>query len=256
VDFPVFLDHDAAAWRALENRYWPRYLLMNHEQKIVGDFIGAGGYEEIEKTIQASLRAISPGLACPRLMKPLNDYDNSPSKGITPASFFGLNHADLANPEEERLSEDGNHVVFTMPSSTAFKEGLNYFVGPWLGDKNSAYTSLAAYQKNLFQGDAIVGCSFKARSVYLLCSSRNYINTDISSAIRVQITLDGKSLKDANRGADVKAEDGKKSFIYVHAPKLFEVAKNLSQDDLSRIQVHLPAITAGNFQIYAFYFTN
>lgn len=257
VDFPVYLDHDAAMWRALENRYWPRYIIMNHEQKIIGNYIGAGGYQKIETTIQHSLRAISPGLACPRLLKPLNEFDESPSTNITSSSFFGFSNPDLANQPEERLSEDGNDVVFTTPENAVLDtDGQSYFVGPWLGDKNSAFTSITPYQKNLFQGDAIVGSTFKARSVYLLCSTRNFLNTDVSSAIRVQVTIDGKSIKDSNRGSDVKAEDGKKSFIYVHAPKLFEIAKNFSPNDLHKVQVHLPAATAGNFQIYAFYYTN
>lgn len=40
LDHPVMLDHDAAYWKALGNRYWPTFYLVDRQGRIRGTYIG------------------------------------------------------------------------------------------------------------------------------------------------------------------------------------------------------------------------
>src|SRR3989338_6494660 len=52
IKYPIAQDNDYGTWRAYENRYWPHKFLIDADGYIRYDHIGAGGYEETEKTIQ------------------------------------------------------------------------------------------------------------------------------------------------------------------------------------------------------------
>ncbi len=246
---PLLVDHDNAVWRALENRYWPRRILFNNEQKIIADHIGAGGYQEMEQEIQAALRLLSPGLACPRLMPPLNATDEKAHElKLRPPAFFGFKRGELGNAEE--LSPDANEVVFAMPPVP--QENTAYLSGPWLGTEVSTYLSGVLYEKGQYSGNAAACITFSGGTLYLLCSSRNYLQTDATTSIRAQIYLDSKPVRDTLKGADVKSE-AKKQFITVHEPRLFEVVKSVPEGN-HRLDIVLDPSCVDLFEIFAVYF--
>lgn len=60
IEHPVMLDNDHAYWRALRNRYWPSYYLIDRQGRLRAVFFGethAGDRQarEIEQAIQALL---------------------------------------------------------------------------------------------------------------------------------------------------------------------------------------------------------
>lgn len=255
IHYPVLIDHDFAAWRALENRYWPRRVLFNNQQEIIADYIGAAGYRDMEQKIQEALRQISPGLACPRLLDSLHPGDEiRADAGITAPQFFGFKRGELANADE--LSTEGNDVIFTLPDPKQMKEGQLYLCGPWLGTQNSVYLSAAPYTKGQFQGDSSITLTFKGSSAYVLCAMRNYQNTDASSAITAQILLDDKPVKEQCRGADLKSMNGKKNSIVIHQPKLHEVVQGAAPGQTHRLDIVLPPTAGDHFEIFAIYVTD
>ena len=255
INYPVLIDHDFAAWRALENRYWPRRVMMNHKQEIIGDYVGAAGYQEIERKIQEALRQMSPGLACPRLLEPLHADDEIPGDGsVTAPQFFGFKRGELANKEE--LSTEGNDVIFTLPDAKTMKDGQMFLRGPWLVTQNSVYFSASPYTKGQYQGDGSITLCFKGSGAYVLCAARNHANTDASAAIAAQVLLDDKPVKDQFKGADLKSISGHKSSIQIHQPKLHEVVRGAAKDQAHRLTIVVPPTAGDLFEIFAIYVTN
>jgi thiol-disulfide isomerase/thioredoxin len=57
IGWPVVQDNDKRIWRAYENRYWPRFYLVDHNGRIIYDHIGEGRYEATEQQIVEALAA-------------------------------------------------------------------------------------------------------------------------------------------------------------------------------------------------------
>jgi thiol-disulfide isomerase/thioredoxin len=57
VTWPVVQDNDMQIWRAYKNNYWPRFYLVDRQGDIIYDHIGEGGYDEMDRQIQAALAA-------------------------------------------------------------------------------------------------------------------------------------------------------------------------------------------------------
>jgi thiol-disulfide isomerase/thioredoxin len=57
VSWPVVQDNDMQIWRAYKNNYWPRFYLVDRQGDIIYDHIGEGGYDEMDRQIQAALAA-------------------------------------------------------------------------------------------------------------------------------------------------------------------------------------------------------
>jgi len=55
VTWPVVQDNEKQIWRAYENRYWPRFYLIDKQGNIIYDHIGEGRYEETERRIVEAL---------------------------------------------------------------------------------------------------------------------------------------------------------------------------------------------------------
>jgi hypothetical protein len=88
--------------------------------------------------------------------------------------------------------------------------------------------------------------------VSVLCSARNYLQTDSTTSMRAQIFLDGKPVRDAVKGADIKSE-AKKQFITIHEPRLFEVVSGVPEGS-HRLDIVLDQACAELFEIFAVYF--
>lgn len=55
VTWPVVQDNDKQIWRAYQNRYWPRFYLIDKQGNIIYNHIGEGAYEETERRIAEAL---------------------------------------------------------------------------------------------------------------------------------------------------------------------------------------------------------
>jgi thiol-disulfide isomerase/thioredoxin len=62
IQFPVVQDNAYETWNAYGNQYWPHTYLVDIHGSIVYDHVGEGGYEEIEKKVQALLQERSDRL--------------------------------------------------------------------------------------------------------------------------------------------------------------------------------------------------
>ncbi|WP_319459557.1 hypothetical protein [Micromonospora sp. RTP1Z1] len=53
--YPIALDNDFTFWRTLGNNAWPAKYLFDGEGRLVGRWVGEGGYERVESEIRRLL---------------------------------------------------------------------------------------------------------------------------------------------------------------------------------------------------------
>lgn len=58
IEFPVLQDNDYERWRAYENRYWPRFYLVDTEGYIRCSHIGESNYSDTEVMIVELLKEV------------------------------------------------------------------------------------------------------------------------------------------------------------------------------------------------------
>ena len=139
IKYPVILDSDHRTWNAYENNYWPRYYLIDTQGYLRYDHIGEGGYDQIEKSIQALLaeraalmgaKEISFNTKPTTPIKPGSLYYVDLRQNTTPEIYIGYNTArtPLGNPEG---FEPDQTVSYSVPSTTNFKPHVVYLQGKW-----------------------------------------------------------------------------------------------------------------------------
>src|SRR5262249_34035564 len=132
LQYPVVMDNNFDIWRSLENRFWPRRVLIDSQGRINMDMAGEGGYGEFEKSIQVLLRELSTGLACPPVMKPARRADDEEYE-VPPTTleiFFGMKrNPRLGNAQTPAGA--GVEVQYKDDSAGSCAADLPYFEGPW-----------------------------------------------------------------------------------------------------------------------------
>ncbi len=220
VTFPIVLDSELTIWKSLENRYWPRLILLNEKQETCADVVGEGGCIKFEQEIQKLLRKQSPGLACLPILKPLYPLDEKGSE-----VFFGFKHrSSVLNPQWPSSVNDETRFQGELPGD--IPENMVWLTGDWVITGESLYSS--NNMKSAYKGELSFTINFKAKNVYMIACSRPRNAEDVPSPIRVQLLLDKKPVLNESFGKDLSFGEGRRSQVIFKNPRLYSVLKNLS----------------------------
>ena len=249
IQFPVVLDNNFDLWRSLENRYWPRRVLIDAQGKTQFDMSGEGSYVELEKTIQVLLRQLSPGLACPPVMKTLRkiDQDDYAIPVTTSDIYVGMKkNPRLGNAQV--FSAAAEEMKFKDDSGGAYAPELLYLNGPWTATKDSI---IAGSMKS---AEPQLTINFQATDVYIVARTKPKNPADIPQMIKVQVLIDKKPILDEHIGADAMINELRRSVVIVRDPKAHHVVTGLEHKP-HELTIKVENDTAADtLELYALFF--
>lgn len=249
ITYPVVLDNGYELWRSLENRYWPRRILLDPAGKIQADYVGEEGYREMEEHIQILLRGLSPGLACPPLMKFARAIDNPNYKTpeVTPEIFFGTKrNAVIGNLLKPVSSTD--EALYSEKNMT-HQPHLPYFEGPWTATAESMFGSYGNKNEVHFT------INFTGSDVFIVARSRPRSSSDIPQMARVQVLIDKKPILDDNLGNHSNLNEFRRTIVTVRDPNLYHVATRLDGNPHEfTILIDADASATDTLELYAVFF--
>lgn len=234
IEYPVVLDNDYAIWQAYANRYWPAKYLVDKEGHIRAYHFGEGGYDDVERMLQALLKDAFPALALPPLMEPLRPEDRPGAVcyRVTPELYLGYergrigNTAGLSPDRPARYADLDRHA-----------EGFAYLAGDWL--LTSEYLSRPVGA----QGESRLSVRYLAKEVNLV------IHPPLAGGpSQVEVLQDGAPLPPEDAGDDVRVEGGR-SRVAVAEPRMYRLVNN------RRIDTHDLTLVTTNDGICFFAFT-
>lgn len=221
ITYPVVLDNNYDLWRALENRFWPRRILLDAQGKTQFDVVGEGSYVEFEKTIQVLLRQLSPGLACPPVMKPLRNIDREDYQipNTTSEIYFGAKKKPrLGNAQ--LITAAGEEVKFTDDSSGVYAADMPYFAGPWTATADSMIAGTA-------KTDIQMTINFQATDVYIVARTKPKNPADVPQSCKIQFLIDKKPVTDEHIGNDASINELRRSVAIIRDPKAYHLVRGL-----------------------------
>ncbi len=235
IHWPVYLDNDQTVWTAYANRSWPSLYLIDPEGKIRYRHVGEGGYQEIEKTIQALLIESDPDVDLPELLAPIR-LEDSPDAFCLPTS-----------PEIQLGSVHDLDLTTSEPQEFRIPEQLEpdriYLQGSW----RVTHDGITLVSK---QGE--IALQYKAAEVHTVVSPYPDDLKGLPSSretLYIQVIQDLESLGRGNFGQDVLSE-GDRAVVRVDFPKLYDLVENPEvQSHELRLQIPGPGFT-----LYAFSF--
>lgn len=223
LQYPVCLDNDFAIWKSLENRFWPRMLLLDSNMQIQLDAVGEGRYDEFETNIQLLLRDLSPGLPCPPILKPLRKTDD-PEYQIPPTTteiFLGLKRK-MRLGNQQSFKKENEELVFKEESQGAMQTEVPYLIGGWLSGPESIWGTP-------HRGDIKLNMKFNGTDVYLVarCRPKNPIDPPLGT--KIEILVDRKQLSEEKiSGTDAVMSEVRRSVVIARDPKLYHIATKLA----------------------------
>jgi thiol-disulfide isomerase/thioredoxin len=139
ITYPVVLDSNHGTWNAYGNQYWPRHYLIDSQGYIRDNYIGEGGYDQTEKTIQSLLaeraaqmgkKEISFNTKSTATIKPQSMQFVDLNQSITPEIYLGYEKArsPIGNPEGFKPDQT---VSYSIPSDIPLKPSIVYLQGNW-----------------------------------------------------------------------------------------------------------------------------
>ena len=188
IRYPVALDNDYAAWKALNNRYWPAHYFFDAQGRQRYHHFGEGGYEESEMVIRQLLAEAghapkSGGMA------------QTTARGAeASAAFTTLNSPEtyLGFQRAERFTSPGGQVPNRPKTYAGAPLSLNQWSldGQWVVGPQSVRSTAAP---------GAVTYRFHARDLHLVLGSTTGL------PIRFRVTIDGRP-PGPDAGVHVKAD--------------------------------------------------
>jgi len=229
ITYPVALDNAYGTWNAYSNHYWPAHYLFDAKGRLRHYQFGEGAYEETERHIQDLLKE-----AGREADMAITEAEGLPefSKIGSRETYLGYARMELlASPEPVRRDEI---AAYTAPPPYA--PNVFSFSGDW---RVEAERSLP------YQG-AMLHYRYASAVANLVLSSED----PGDGAIRVDVTLDGKPVPDALRGADLNVGEDGTTYLLVQDAKLYEIV-----DAGSAYEEHLLELTFPESGTAAYAFT-
>ncbi len=240
LQYPIAVDNNKAIWDGFANHWWPHKYLIDGNRKIRNEWIGEGGYDDVERAIQrllAEQRGTVP---------PIRDYvqvtaeTSDPRQIGTPEMYFGYHFVsdfgsfNLGNQNTGNLQEQA--VVYTLPEEAAMQDNLFYLGGTW---------KIQAEKSELMEKeDARILLSYEAKSINIVA------DTTGRTAI-VYLTRNGKPLDSTIAGADVRYDSQGRSYIEVDRGRMYRLIDDPA--GYGRHRIGLQTETKG-FSIYTMTF--
>ncbi|MBI3555659.1 MAG: hypothetical protein HY074_05310 [Deltaproteobacteria bacterium] len=248
IPFPVVLDNEFEIWRSLENRFWPRRLLLDGTGKTHLDVVGEGHYAEIEHTIQLMLRDLSPGLPCPPILKPLRQIDD-PDYVIPSTSseiFLGLKK-NMRLGNSNAFKAPAEEIIFKDDAEGNYPLDAPYLDGGWLATSESIYGTP-------HKGDIKLTMKFAATDVYLVARSRSKNPIDVPQGTKVQVLVDRKSVTDDKAGSDIAINELRRSVLVARDPRLYHLATRLDPHGTHELTLTIEEDSLHTIEIYGLFF--
>lgn len=247
IKYPVVMDNDFFIWKSLDNSTWPRRVLISPKGQTVLDIDEEGHYDEMERTIQEQLRTMSPGLACPPLLKELYTPDSTGSE-----FFFGTKLArKFANPPAEFVVGEEQAYVDKHNSKSPLYEP--WLEGKWVMREESIHptTSMMTQNNGVFQ----ITVRIKCKNVYIVAATKSKIPGEISKPVRMFVTLNRKNVLDDYFGDDLTFSESRKTQITLRDPRLLQVLKNV-EGGPHELTFHFDNEGYETCEVFALFFEN
>lgn len=218
IPWPVVVDSDFSIWRAYDNNSWPNKFLINAQGIIVRQHAGEGAYAELERLIREELKKANPKITFPAswdIPPDTNDFDPMRCGAMTEETYIGATRGSrwdgkMANAEG---FQPGKTVLYSSPPH-AVRRGF-YAHGLWKNNPDDF--EHARVSRKL---DDYIGIRYRAREVYPV------MNLKRGASSRVYVTRDGKPVPPAQRGIDVQADAGGKTYIEVREGRMYYLIQN------------------------------
>lgn len=201
IAYPVALDNDYAMWNAYRNHYWPAHYFIDAKGNIRYQHFGEGGYDHSEAVINALLEEAGAARDGRDVSKSI-ESDIDFGKIGTPETYLGFARMEyLGSPESVRKDAVQRYSTVRDPAPNIF-----YFDGAWE-----------------IRDEYAVPREAGAAIIYRISASKAHAVMDGGgAAARMRVTLDGKALTGANRGADA-AVSGGESVVTVRDGRMYDL---------------------------------
>jgi cytochrome c biogenesis protein CcdA/thiol-disulfide isomerase/thioredoxin len=166
IKYPVALDNGYSTWTNYRNRYWPAEYLIDAHGTVRHIKFGEGDYDGTERLIRQLLADAKPGAKLPPVV---GAPDNTPTRGLTPETYFGVGKA--VNFAGGGGYDSGSATFAYPPAQPADTFALS---GRWSLDRQGATPD---------GDDAAIRLDYHAKNVYLVVGGTGTLT----------LTRDGKS---------------------------------------------------------------
>lgn len=250
IAWPVAQDNDFATWDAYDNTFWPAKYLIDRDGVIRYTHFGEGQYAETEEQIRKLLVEAGSDLADDPELPPDQKLDpaflTALDAEVTPELYAGFErnvNNILRNfypyvVQETFYQNLGGVGNFVAPSE--LEPHVIYFHGPWaVGPESIRH---ARTSQNF---EDYLALNYSAKSVNAVLTS------DSGEEYKVQVTLDGEYLAEAEKGRDIRIGDDGESYLVVDQPRLYEIVN--SPEYMQRKELRLSS-NSEDFGLFAFTF--
>ena len=210
IEYPVAIDSDNVTWTLYGNQYWPRQTLVDAAGRVRWEHAGEGDYDKMEEQIVALVKEAGETLERAAVQQKADaswkDRLGLQSNRITPEIYtgslrskgFGNAHAPVPGTRSE-LIDSKNHML-----------DVPYLSGSWV--QNPEFVEHSSPDI----GYAVLKYSGRNANAVL--------GTAKGEPVRVEVELDGGSLRRDKAGADVQWQDGK-AFLNVRENRLYDIVR-------------------------------
>jgi len=220
VTWPVALDPDMTIWDAFRNQYWPADYIADRQGQIRYTHFGEGDYADTENVLRTLLGVPA---SSPRSNQHLKTESASGAQ-VNPETYLGAARGQVG-------TAPGLHTYRHSGTETAPDVALD---GAWTGSDEKISSAAA--------GASIIA-GVHAQSVNLVLA------TATGQPLDAIVTLDGKPVPEADRGASIHIDGNGRTVVTVTAPDMYRLVLAPAVED------HELVVTATQPGLEAYSFT-
>lgn len=208
INYPVVLDPDYLTWKAFNNTYWPRTLLLSSTGQVIYDHAGEGSYAECELMIQQAL--LKAGATNLPAIGPDASLGGSHCYRVTPEVSLGYLRGSIGNIRQ--FTPNGEEA-FT--DQGAGEEGVPYLHGHFALNNESV-----EHTRALSGASEYLRLKYRAFGVHAVLQSSG-------ASVEVVVRLDGKPVPGDFLGPDLRIRrvDGE-TVATVKAARMYHLIKS------------------------------
>ncbi len=206
--YPVVVDSHLAIAESYANRYWPRKIVVDAQGLIRMDWIGEGGYVEMELLLQRLLQGAGVPGPWPAPVAPVRDTDQPGAVcyPITRELYLGHIRGRLANAEQV----PNQPVFYRAPAAPP--DDQVYAVGEWVN-----HSEYLRHHRDAGELEDYVGIRYRATEVNAV------LRPELIYWLQVFVQQDGQWLQREVAGADVQYDEAGRSYLKVDGARMYQV---------------------------------
>ena len=199
IHYPVVQDNDYGTWQAFDNHYWPAKYLIDADGYIRYTHFGEGNYEETEAEIQKLLTEAGQSTTGVALTQENTTEHHPTTPEIYAGALFALQRNQFVGNKKTATRLEN----YTMPA-TLTQANTIYLDGAW---------EYGADELTAKSTHTVLALAFTAREANIVASA--------PSPLRVEVLIDGSTVKRAEAGTDVVFDASGKGFMTVSDARLY-----------------------------------